>query len=230
LLDHLAVQFVQNGWSIKAVHRLILLSATYQQQSVSPELDTVYASFPRRRLSAEEIRDSILWVSGELDPTPGEGHTFPSPVSWGYSQHGPFGAVYDHNKRSVYLMTQRIRRHPFLALFDGADPNASTPERRITTVPTQALFFLNDPFVHAKAEKFAARFIHGCVDDAQRVDSGYRLALGRTPTDAERTEALEFLMAYRNELTAAKVTKPEEAVWAAYARVLFGNNEFLHVD
>ena len=230
LLDHLAVHFVRNGWSIKALHRLILLSATYQQQSVSTELDSVYASFPRRRLSAEEIRDSILWASGELDPTRGEGHTFPSPVSWGYSQHGPFGAVYDHNKRSVYLMTQRIRRHPFLALFDGADPNASTPERRITTVPTQALFFLNDPFVHAKAEKFAARFIHGCVDDAQRVDAGYRLALGRLPTDAERTEAMEFLTAYRNELTAAKVAKPEEAVWSAYARVLFGNNEFLHVD
>jgi hypothetical protein len=230
LLDHLAAEFVRNGWSIKAMHRLILLSATYQQSAATSELEGVYASFPRRRLSAEEIRDSILWASGELDATPGEGHSFPSPVSWGYSQHGPFGAVYDHNKRSVYLMTQRIRRHPFLALFDGADPNASTPERRITTVPTQALFFLNDPFVHAKAEKFAARFIQGCSDDAQKIESGYRIALGRVPTSVERAEAVEFLTAYRTELTAAKVANAETAAWAAYARVLFANNEFLHVD
>ena len=127
-------------------------------------------------------------------------------------------------------MTQRIRRHPFLALFDGADPNASTPERRITTVPTQALFFLNDPFVHAKAEKFAARFIQGCSDDAQKIESGYRIALGRVPTSVERAEAVEFLTAYRTELTAAKVANAETAAWAAYARVLFANNEFLHVD
>lgn len=65
--------------------------------------------------------------------------------------------MYEHDKRSVYLMVQRIKRHPFLALFDGADPNSSTAERRLTTVPTQALYFLNDPFVHAKSVKMAER-------------------------------------------------------------------------
>src|SRR5207342_1510539 len=105
----------------------------------------LYASFPRRRLSAEEIRDAILAVSGELDSTPAREHPFPSPISWGYTQHNPFIAVYDDNKRSVYLMTQRLKRHPFLALFDGADTNASTPSRGATTVPTQALFLMNDP-------------------------------------------------------------------------------------
>src|SRR5205085_8936754 len=112
-----------------------------------------FSSFLRRRLGAEETRDSILLVSGELDPTPGRGHPFRSPTTWGYTQHAPFNGIYDHSQRSVYLMTQRISRHPFLALFDGADPNASTAERRTTTVPTQALYFLNDPFIHAKAEK-----------------------------------------------------------------------------
>jgi hypothetical protein len=248
LLDYLATQFIERGWSTKAMHRLIMLSATYQQSSVISEtvisnqspvaarnrtasLNTDYFSpFPRRRLSAEETRDSILLVSGELDPTPGRGHPFPAPTGWGYSQHGPFSAVYDHNQRSVYLMTQRIKRHPFLTLFDGADPNASTAERRATTVPTQALFFLNDPFVHTKSEKFAERVARLSTDEAQRIEAAYRLALGRSPTEAERAEAMEFLAAYRSELAPMKKEKIETAALAAFARVLIGSNEFLTVD
>jgi len=230
LLDHLATQFMRTGWSIKAMHRLILLSATYQQAAISEEREEHYASFPRRRLSAEEIRDSILIVSGELDADPGTNHPFPSPTGWGYSQHGPFSAVYDHNKRSVYLMTQRIKRHPFLALFDGADPNASTPERRVTTVPTQALFFLNDPFVHAKAERLATRLSQSHTGDAQRIESGYRLTLGRRPTAAEQAEATAFLEAYRAEFSRSLKDNRDIAALAAYSRVLFSNNEFLHID
>jgi hypothetical protein len=250
LLDHLATRFVESGWSIKAMHRLIMLSATYQQAGASSETargksafdkpaaaragDSLpaddFSPFPSRRLTAEEIRDSILFVSGELEPRPGRGHPFPSPTGWGYTQHNPFSAVYDHNQRSVYLMTQRIKRHPFLALFDGADPNASTAERRTTTVPTQALFFLNDPFVHTKSGKFAERVRRLATDETQRVDAAYRLALGRFPTPAERAEAVEFLDAYRSELIAAKQTKADTAAWAALGRVLIGCNEFLNVD
>jgi len=255
LLDHLATQFIRSGWSVKTMHRLILLSATYQQASISdvaalarvqvsettprvlanaattesrdPDL---YVSFPRRRLSAEEIRDSILAVSGELDLTPAREHPFPSSVSWGYTQHGPFSAVYDHNKRSVYLMTQRLKRHPFLALFDGADPNATTAERLGTTVPTQALFFLNDPFVHTKAEKWATRLLTANADETQRIELAWRRAFGRSPTEIERAEATDFLAAYRAELAAAKMDNVEGRSLAAYLRTIFGSNEFLHVD
>ncbi len=253
LLDYLATQFIQRDWSIKAMHRLIMLSETYQQSSVITEtvirdqspvaarsrtasrttdsLTTDYFSpFSRRRLSAEETRDSILLVSGELDPTPGRGHPFPAPTGWGYSQHGPFSAVYDHNQRSVYLMAQRIKRHPFLTLFDGADPNASTAERRTTTVPTQALFFLNDPFVHTKSEKFAERVARTSTDDGQRIEAAYRFALGRSPNQAERAEAVEFLAAYRTELAPVTKQEAETAALAAFARVLIGSNEFLTVD
>ena len=229
LLDHLATQFIASGWSVKAMHRLIMLSATYRQASGSDAAD-LYASFPRRRLSAEELRDSILAISGELDPTPAREHPFPSPLSWGFSQHGPFGAVYDNNKRSVYLMVQRIKRHPFLALFDGADPNTTTPDRRATTVPTQALFFLNDPFVHAKAEKCAARLQATRPDELQRIELACRLTLGRPPTEIERAEATEFLAAYRAEIGAAGQGNAESAGLAAYVRTLFGSNEFLHLD
>jgi len=237
LLDHLAHRFIESGWSIKAMHRLILLSATYQQSSeltkgASPAHGAVteYASFPRRRLSAEEIRDAILWVSGELDAAPNQGHPFPTPVGWGYSQHGPFSAVYDHNQRSVYLMTQRLKRHPFLALFDGADPNTSTAERRTTTVPTQSLFFLNDPFVHEKAEKLATRLQGVDSSEHEQVDLAYRLTLGRLPSDSERADVEEFLTAYRTELTLTDPSAPPTRALAALVRVLFGDNEFLHVD
>ncbi|MBC7815847.1 MAG: DUF1553 domain-containing protein, partial [Planctomycetaceae bacterium] len=255
LLDHLATQFIKSGWSVKGMHRLMLLSATYQQSSVADvaalarmrvnetktrvlanaaTADThdpdLYASFLRRRLGAEEIRDAILAVSGELDPTPAQEHPFPTPINWGYTQHGPFSAVYDHNKRSIYLMTQRLKRHPFLALFDGADPNATTAERLGTTVPTQALFFLNDPFVHTKAEKWAARLQAANPDEMQRIELAWRRAFGRSPTEIERAEATEFLMAYRTELAAAKMDNVEVRSLAAYLRTLIGSNEFLHVE
>ena len=237
LLDHLAQQFVRSGWSIKNLHRLIMLSSTYQQSSVADPtnplaVDTtdLYVHFSRQRLSAEEIRDAILAVSGELDPVPAQGHPFPDATTWGYSQHGPFSAVYDHNKRSVYLMTQRLKRHPFLALFDGADPNASTADRLGSTVPTQALFFLNDPFVHQKADKFAARLRAAVPDESRQIDLASRLTIGRSAMDLEQAEAARFLQSYRSELTAAGQTDVEPKALAAYVRTLFGCNEFLYLD
>ncbi len=256
LLDHLATQFIRSGWSVKAMHRLIMLSATYQQASDSdvaafarvrasesktdvlanattteePNTTDLYISFPRRRLNAEEIRDSILAVSGELDLTPAQEHPFPSPASWGYTQHNPFSAVYDHNKRSVYLMTQRLKRHPFLALFDGADPNASTASRFETTVPTQALFFLNDPFVHAKAERWATRLLEASSDAGEPLELAWRSALGRSPTTIEREEAADFLAVYRAGLATTNASDIEVRSLAAYLRILFGSNEFLFVD
>ena len=236
LLDHLAERFVQNGWSIKAMHRLIMLSSTYRQAGAEsgskPLVDAgdLYASFPRRRLGAEEIRDAILFVSGEMDATQGREHPFPSPVSWGFSQHAPFIAVYEHDKRSVYLMVQRLKRHPFLSLFDGADPNATTADRLVTTVPTQALFFLNDPFVHAKAIKWAKRLQLLGLDENGRIELAWRESMGRIPVEAEKRDAVEFINAYRSELKANGVPDIEVAAFAAYLRTIFGSNEFLYVD
>jgi hypothetical protein len=256
LLDHLASEFIRSGWSIKAMHRHIMASATYQQSSAPTEIAVAPAAtgttvsvsaptspvagvagsperaphFARRRLGAEETRDAILLASGALDASQGQGHPFPSPTSWGFTQHGPFIAVYDHNRRSVYLMTQRIKRHPFLALFDGPDPNASTAERRTTTVPTQALFFLNDPFVHAHSDKLAARVLAVASDETAWIHASYRFALGRGPAPAEVATATAFLSAYRSELAAAGLDPSPASALAAFARVLFGSNEFLTVD
>jgi hypothetical protein len=254
LLDYLASEFIRSGWSVKAMHRLIMASAAYQQASATTTTSAdagaagatlpvsapapaaehppsgVPNAFPRRRLSAEETRDAILLASGLLDPSPGQGHPFPSPTSWGFTQHGPFSAVYDHTRRSVYLMTQRIRRHPFLALFDGPDPNATTADRRTTTVPTQALYFLNDPFVHTASEKFADRVLAAGHDEAAWTIAAYRLALARSPSPEEQASAIDFLAAYRAELAAAGLDHTPKPALAAFARVLFGSNEFLTVD
>ncbi len=231
LLDHLATQFIQSGWSVKAMHRAIMLSSTYQQSAgTETSGDDLYTHFARRRLSAEEIRDTILMVTGELDPEPGQGHPFPSPISWGFSQHGPFNAVYDHNKRSVYLMTQRLKRHPFLALFDGPDTNASTPDRLGTTVPTQALYFLNDPFVHAKADAWAGRLLSDLPSESEQIDRAWRTSLGRSPTAEEVQDASKFIATYQTELSRINQDNVQRRALAAFLRTIIGSNEFLHVD
>ncbi len=246
LLDWLAERFVENGWSIKALHRLVMLSATYQQageysisdaqsparfETADPE-DRLLARFPRQRLDAEQIRDAMLAVSGALDSTPAGPHPFPPPHTWNYTQHKQFTAVYPSKKRSVYLMQQRIKKHPFFAVFDGADVNASTAERVVSTTPLQALFAMNDPFTHARATDFAARLLRERAADRDRIDLAHQLAFGRSASADEVRQALEYLK--RAESPARAIEESEDdwrvQVWASYVRALLGSNEFLFVD
>lgn len=227
LLDYLAARFIRDGWRIKSLHRLILRSAVWQQRATAGGAGGDVWGVTRRRLSAEEIRDSILAVSGRLDRTVGGAHPFPRPFEWGFSQHGPFSAVYDHRQRSVYLMTQRLRRHPFLGLFDGSDPNASTADRARTTVPTQALFFMNDPLLHEAAAAWAVRLEESAGDDGERLQRAWQEALLRSPGVEELRDALEFMGNYGAEFSGVdRRRKSLEAV----LRSLLSSNEFLHVD
>ena len=251
LLDWLASEFVESGWSIKAMHRLIMLSGTYQQGSAEPTsfggepdrlrpdtlgaqaamtdpANTLYWRFDRRRLSAEEIRDTLIALSGQLDSSPGGPHPFPAESSWNFTQHNPFSAVYETNRRSVYLMVLRNRRHPFLGVFDGADPNASTAERQTTIVPTQALYFMNDAFVHDCSNRLADWIMR--ADAGSRGELIYRQCFGRLPTPTERGEVERFIDLYQAELADSTGDQRLRAAWAAYVRVLFGSNEMLFVD
>lgn len=226
-------------WSVKNLHRLIMLSSTYQMAStespravkVDPE-NRWLSHQARQRLEAEAIRDSMLAVSGDLDPTMGGAHPFPPVTAWGFSQHAPFTATYETRRRSVYLMSQRIRKHPFLALFDGAEPNASTPERPISTTPIQALFMMNDPFVHDQAGKLSTRLLAEAKDEPARIDRGYRLCFGRPPSAEDLAGAKAFLNTARAALTESGTPAAdlERASWASFVRALLSSNEFLFVD
>ncbi|MBK8039572.1 MAG: PSD1 domain-containing protein [Verrucomicrobiaceae bacterium] len=224
LLDWLAAKSVESGFSVKAMHRLILSSDVYQRASAAPNAadpdNRLLAHFPRRRLTAEEMRDSLLTASGQLDLMQAEAHPFPAESTWTFTQHGPFNAVYETTKRSAYLMVQRQRRHPFLSLFDGADPNATTAARQTTTVPTQALYFINDPFFHAQADALAKK-LASLPDDDARITEAWRILFQRRPSATEAQRTKSFLASY----PADNADK-----WTAQVRVLMASNEFLHID
>ena len=227
LLEWLSARFEKEGRSIKSLHRLIMSSAAYQRASTVSEMaatrdadNRLLSHFTRRRLTAEELRDSLLASGGNLDLTPGAAHPFPPEATWSFTQHGPFNAIYDNAKRTAYQMVQRQRSHPFLTLFDGADPNASTATRQLTTVPTQALYFLNDPFFHSQAARLTAS-LTALPDDTARLRHAFRTTLQREPTDDEQTWAEDFLKSYPGTA---------EEKWTACSRVLLAGNEFIHLD
>jgi hypothetical protein len=218
-------RFVDNGWSLKAMHRLIVTSRAYQtaseiaNQSADPD-NVLLSRFNRRRLDAEAIRDTLLVIGGNLDPSMGGPHPFPPQQEWDFTQHKPFKAVYDTNRRSVYLMTQRIQRHPLMAIFDGPDTGASTGSRITSTTTLQALYFLNDPFVHEQADRLAVRIVDSRSDDADRIKLAYELCFSREPTADELGLGQQYL---------AKNASPAEA-WKSFVRVLLRTNEFVYVD
>lgn len=237
LLDWLATRFVQSGWSLKAMHRLMMNSAAYQQSSdydaQAAEMDheaRLLWRFNPRRLSAEEIRDAMLFVSHDLDSTMGGEHPFPPVESWGFSQHGPYYGVYPTSRRSVYLMQQRLKKHPFLGLFDGADTNVSTARREVTTVPTQALYLMNNEFVHERSASLAKQIVATTTTDAERVNDLFVNAFSRPATADDIADSTAFLATYETALASGTPEERRLTAWSALIRTLLTRNEFLFVD
>jgi hypothetical protein len=239
LLDYLATQFMQGGWSIKRMHKLIMLSRAYQLASVDDaadaKIDLANDYFWRqnpRRLSAEEIRDTVLAVSGNLDRTPGGPHPFPPEIEWRFSQHRPFVADYPSTKRSVYLMQQRIRKQPYLAVFDGADTNATTPDRALSTTAIQALFMMNDPFMHDQADKLAVRVGLAFGDEPSRIDYTYQLCFGRHAAPDEIQMGMSYIGACQMQLKGTNLPWDHRyrTALGSYMRVLLSSNEFVFLD
>ncbi len=239
LLDWLATRFIQSGWSIKSMHRDIMLSQTYRMASdrspaslLSDPTNALLSSFPRQRLDAESIRDTLLMISGNLDLSRGGPHPFPPSTEWNFTQHNPFKAIYETNHRSVYLMTQRIQRHPYLAIFDGADPAVSTAMRGVSTTPLQALYFMNDPFVHTQAAGFADRVLQSSDDQTTQLENAFRISLGRRPNSAEVDRSIDLLQAVKASLVEQGVDANEarKQAWQSLARSMFRLNEFVYLD
>ena len=227
LLDYLAGWFVENGWSTKKLIRTIVLSRAYQMGSapdaaglkIDPDNVWLWRMSPRR-LEAEAIRDAMLAVGGKLERKPPQGSM--AEVKKGGKK--PSYETKDANVRSVYLGVLRGAPLPeLLTMFDVANPNLAVAQREVTTVPAQSLFLLNSPWVVTQSKAFAQRVLADKkLDDAGRVDLAYRLALARSPNDAEKAKALAYVKG-------AGVAGADRA-WSGFCQALFASAEFRYVE
>ena len=225
LLDHLASYLMTHDWSLKQLHRYILSSDAYQRSSVDqpgnlaidPENQWLWR-FNRQRLSAEQLRDTILDLSGELDRTPGREHPFPHRLTYFFRQHEPFTEDYESSKRTVYRMRRRLEKDDFLDMFDGPDGNLHLAKRRATTTTLQALYFMNGTFIREQAEAIANRWIDSALPASENLRQLYRQVLGRIPTPVETQRILD----------SAQVG--DEIDWPLVTKALLSSNEFLFID
>jgi hypothetical protein len=240
LLDWLAGELISSGWSLKAMHRRILLSSTYQLSTERDEDqmavdagNTWYWRFDRRRLDAEALRDTVLALGGSLDLSRPGPHPFPEPTAWRFTAHKQFNpACYPSNHRSVYLMVQRLHAHPYLSLFNGPDASLSTPVRDRSTVPLQALFLLNNELTFEQSSGFARQLIAAYSEAEDRIRAAFLSALARPPAGEELSRCREFLERYAASLAEEGVDPVlrENESWAALCRTLIASNEFFYLE
>ncbi len=224
LLDWLAVKFIESGWSVKALHRLIVNSATYRQSSAfngkaaALDADNQWLwRFTPRRLEAEAVRDAMLAVGGQLNPAMGGPSFRPFTIT-------EFNAAFYHlvdrdepefNRRTIYRANVNSGKDPLLEAFDCPDPSVKTPRRGVTTTPLQALELMNNSFVQRQAKLLAERALKGKGKDIDAaIESAYRMALGRPPTAEESARAS----------AAAKERGIDGVCWA-----LLNSTEFVYV-
>jgi hypothetical protein len=210
LLDYLAARFIENKWSVKAMHREIMLSAVYQlsaensenNYAVDPDNRLIW-HVPRQRLDVEALRDSLLQVSGTLDATMGG---------------PPVKLTDDHNnRRTVYGFVSRRKLDDLLALFDFPNPNLTSEQRVSTNVPLQQLFFLNSDLMLEKAQAVARRLEKEAgPQDRSKIERAYRVLFYREPKPDETALALDFL--HRG------------GSLGQYLKVLLSSNEFVYVN
>jgi len=222
LLEDLAARFVENGWSIKWLHRKIVSSATYQQSSANDERKYVIDPdnhwlwrMNRKRLEIEPWRDAMLAVAGRLDITMG----------------GPSVAADTpaNVRRTLYTTVHRRELSKMLQLHDFPEPSLHSPQRMNTTTPLQGLYVLNSPFLTAQATALAERLWREAPEQpADRVQRVYRLLFARSASEAEVAIALEYLQAPEDSSATDATAVP--AAWRRYTHALLGSNELLFVD
>jgi hypothetical protein len=236
----LAHRFIDSGWSVKAMHRLLLASAVYQQAARNPgpgtDLDPenkLWGRFSRRRLEAEAIRDSILAVSGRLDSRIG------GPALTGKNREYVTGtgskldlALFESARRSLYLPVVRSALYNVFQVFDFADPSMLNGRRDQTTVAPQALFMLNSGLVAESARRLAARALaEPALDDGARVSWLYQLIYGRAPEPDEAASALRYLERYSMMAGPGDGTNPTRVrAWQSLSRSLIAASEFIYLD
>ena len=227
LLDWLAAKFVDSGWSVKSLHRLILNSATYRQAAQPPaasakalavDADNLYLwRFTPRRLEAEAVRDAMLAVSGELNLQQGGPSFRPfTTTDFNATFYHPFDkGDPEYNRRTVYRMNVNSGKEPLLDVLDCPDPSVKTPRRGVTTTPLQALGLMNSSFVQRQSARLAERSLQLARQDLSgAIQIAYRLALGRSATGEELQRAS----------AAAQERSLTNVCWA-----LLNSSEFMYV-
>jgi hypothetical protein len=232
LLDYLAREFVRNGWSLKLVHRLMVLSSTYRMSSrPRPEADRadpqnkLWHRVDVRRLEAESIRDAILCVSTRSDPSMYGPGVMPHLTEFmaGRGRPKKSGPPDGDGRRSIYLAVRRNFLSPMFLAFDYPTPFTTIGRRSASNVPAQALAMMNNPFVIEQARYWADHLLRDADQSpARRVRAMYLAALAREPDEVELADALEFV-----ESAAAETSRRQ--AWADFAHVLFNVKEFIFI-
>ncbi|HEV7405245.1 MAG TPA: DUF1553 domain-containing protein [Chthoniobacteraceae bacterium] len=225
LLDWLAGEFIARGWSVKQMHKLMLMSAAYRQSSAAEESaratdpgNRLYSRMNRLRLEGEAVRDSLLAISGQLNPElggPGVFPPIPRTVLEGAKGWTAGTNPHEYSRRSLYIFARRNLRFPFLEVFDAPDSNLSCPARERSTTAPQSLTLLNSDEVTTAATAMAARLTSEAATPEERIALAFRLTLGRAPRPAELTLAHDFLA---------------HAPLSELCRALFNLNDFIYVE
>ena len=239
LLDTLAIEFAEDGWSLKRLVRRLVLSRTWRQASTydsesflkDPENRLLWR-MPKQRLEAEAIRDAMLAVTGELDVSPAKGSLVAAVIG-----DRPISLIGLDNRlpkdldgslhRSIYLPVIRDRLPDVLELFDFAEPSLVTGNRDQTNVPVQALYLMNSPFVQARADSLASSLSQQTGSDEERVLLGFQLCFARQPLPDELERSLNFLS---EKQVVAKEGAPENTVLVSFCQALLSTAEFRNLD
>jgi hypothetical protein len=233
LLDYLARTFVSKGWSMKALHREIMLSNVYRMKSQpsaqalarDPE-NRLFSRFNRRRLSVEEMRDSLLAIDGSLDLKMG-GTLQTGTGTDGENDNKRLSLNPEKlNRRTVYLPLRRANLPALLNLFDFGDATTVNGHRQLTNVSTQALFWLNSDFLSERSSNLATLILNHPGDSQARIRHAYLLILNRQASADEISAAIKYLAGYRTKFA----SKKENDAWASLARVLMSANDFNYLD
>ncbi|MEI8019086.1 MAG: PSD1 and planctomycete cytochrome C domain-containing protein [Schlesneria sp.] len=234
LLDHLAARFVNEGWSTKGMIRSLVLSRTYQMSSHPTVADAVdpdnelWHRMPIKRLEGEVIRDSLLAVSGRLDPTP-FGPSVPIHLTefmQGRGRPGNSGPLDGAGRRSIYISVRRNFLSPMMLAFDTPSPFSTVGRRTVSNVPAQALILMNDPFVVEQANRWSERLLADASQNTQqRLDQLYLTAFARKPNASESAEAIAFL-----NFQGADKPENQRVAWNNLCHVMFNLKEFVFVE
>ncbi len=239
LLDWLAATFIEDGWSLKKMHRRIMLSSAYQMSCAEdpkamladPDNRLIWR-MNRIRLDAEPFRDAILTVAGQLDQKMGGSLMSTGDNDYVTNDQSGNAGQYTSPRRSVYLPVIRNALFEMFQAFDFGDPSAPHAMRTSTTVAPQALYVMNSPFILEESKNFAKELIVSASDDTERIKHGYLRALSRPPTIKEFERTAAYLNRYQTQLIPMEkdAEKRRAMAWESLCQIIFASNEFIYLN